>query len=218
MTVMKSDIEALQVENKGLKSELRRLDRKDRRNNMLIFDVPESTPECLGDVLVKLYQEVGLKFDPDQTHTMFRVGKAVGKRPILIEFISRRHKEHFFGERARLQSLGYGVAHDRSREDREERRRQYDQREWRSPRSDNRKIGTSAYGARKRSRSSEDQHRSFWTANGAGRSPKRSNSSNNKFNTRPNTSFKNKLAQFAFKNGSGSTSLGNARNTGNESS
>lgn len=114
----------LRKEVKFLKDQVNFLENDRRRNNVILFHVPD-TVEINKNVLnfvMDLFNKAELSIPSCCYDTAFRLGKVLGERPILVQFTSQRWKRDVFSKAANLRESGYSVSNDLSKEEREIRR------------------------------------------------------------------------------------------------
>lgn len=99
------------------------LERKIRRNNILLFGFNSENCNCLiKDTLIKLNELFGTNIRESDINNLYKLGRK-GDSPILIEFLSYLKKSELFKDAEKLRALkdtGYAISNDLCNEDREE--------------------------------------------------------------------------------------------------
>lgn len=120
-------INSLEEENKLLLDRLKKTERLQKKNNLILYGIKEREIEG-AEVLIKSVTDIfhnNLGITLDQTHfsNCFRLGKKTEKpRPILLELLSYFKKQDILKKRAHLKGTGVFISEDLIPEERAERR------------------------------------------------------------------------------------------------
>lgn len=122
-TEQKSEIEelVLPIERKcnQLEERIKYLERKIRKNNIVIFGLKtENTTSLLDQVLAKLNSILHINIDQSHINDIYKVGK---KNVIVLEFLSNLTKGEIFKNIKNLKGTGISIANDLCKEDQQER-------------------------------------------------------------------------------------------------
>lgn len=117
-------VSRLEQENNSLRGRLEGLERKVRRNNIVIFGIPvvEYTGKNLiSFVAEKLSTLLDIEVTSLELDDAYVLGKGVNtdRRPILVELASQRSKQKIFGKVSKLKGTRVRISHDLAPEDRE---------------------------------------------------------------------------------------------------
>lgn len=114
----------LEAENIELRKKIQYLEKKSRKNNIVVYGVEHSGETDLQEcVLSCLNQKLGTNFEDRDINDIFKLGRdrEDSRRPVLVEFISTLSKRKLFGSVGRLKGTGVTVVHDLPLEERRER-------------------------------------------------------------------------------------------------
>lgn len=116
---------SLVKENEILKREIRNMNKKDRRNNLIIFNVPnadESGRNALPRKIITILSEANITINDSHIDDCYRIGRQSQNRPVLLKLSSYLKKREIFESRSDLFKMGYRISFDNSKEEREEYR------------------------------------------------------------------------------------------------
>ncbi|XP_043461952.1 uncharacterized protein LOC122498335 [Leptopilina heterotoma] len=100
-----------------------------RSRNIVLFNLTD-TDEVNSDLIsgvCNVFQKVDLHIPDLAFDDVFRLGRDQGNRPTLVKFISSRWVRKVFGKVRELRSQNIFISNDRSKEERENRRKLLDQ-------------------------------------------------------------------------------------------
>lgn len=111
---IESNVKELRAEVDYLKSELENLKKAERANNLIIYKIPDDTNfnVNLKNSVLKIIQQINPSILDTDILSTFRLGKNVGKRPVLVRFTSKQLKSSIFRYLDKIKSLGYAVGDD----------------------------------------------------------------------------------------------------------
>ena len=114
--ILREDVEAL-------KGEIDFLVNKERERNVILFKVKDSEPnnKDLMSTVNDIFGKAGIVLPKDDIKEASRLGNKEGTRPILIKLASTENKTNIFGKSDEIKELGFRVAQDRSKRQRDER-------------------------------------------------------------------------------------------------
>lgn len=125
--IVKEEVHELQEENKRLKTELEKLDRKKRQNNLVIYGINQGTDETqislIENILEISRHKLEIELKESDINDIFRLGKKPGpKRPVLISLISHIKRQEILRKVKKLKNSGYFITEDLSESDLKERK------------------------------------------------------------------------------------------------
>lgn len=126
--ILKNKCALLEKENIVLNKEIQYLKRYNRKNNCILFNVPEDENEMVLEKTKNIISDCGVNVQDASIDKCFRLGKKKDKnhsRPILLALNSYLVKQKIMEKREIFNSKSYSVKHDKSPEDREEARNIY---------------------------------------------------------------------------------------------
>lgn len=97
------------------------LGRNERRNNLIVRNVPDEPRETrpkLAQKLVTIFREVEIDIDLNSINDCYRIGQSTTSRPVVLKLVSCLAKDAILLKKEELSRNGYSVKHDRSPEDR----------------------------------------------------------------------------------------------------
>lgn len=100
------------------------IERKLRRNNIILFGLTLDGSDLVNQTIVKLNQLFNLNITTSDLNNIYRIGKG-SSSPIVVEFTSFLKKREIFKSPEKLKALkgtGVSVANDLCKEDREEQK------------------------------------------------------------------------------------------------
>jgi hypothetical protein len=116
---MKTKIQILTSENTKLKIKVNVLDRQLRKNNVMVFGVPEdSNNESCQETMQYICQNLNVTLEEDHIQDAFRVGRNKGRRPILCKLNSFNKKREILQQSKRCTNIK--ILNDLSKQDRED--------------------------------------------------------------------------------------------------
>lgn len=114
----------VKVNTENISSIQMSLDKQNRGKNLLIFklqDIPEFNQDIFG-ILKKLFDATNLQIPDAVILDAFRLGKKIGKRPLLVKFNSARWVRAAFEKLAEFKKLHLAIANDLTPAERERRK------------------------------------------------------------------------------------------------
>lgn len=118
-------VDSLKNENALLKDKLLTTQRNIKKNNIVIFGVPEQDNEDISEAVITLVeQNLGLTLQITDFNNVYRIGtsRENKSRAIVVEFSRNLVKQEIFKNIIKLKGSGISIAHDLIREEREERK------------------------------------------------------------------------------------------------
>lgn len=111
-------IETIEEAIKGIRSQ-------EKSKSLIIFKLTDGNErkEILIEKIFKLFEEIGVSIPSTAIVDAFRLGKNIGNRPLLVEFIASRWTKMVFEKRSALNNIGLSIANNRSKEERDERKK-----------------------------------------------------------------------------------------------
>lgn len=97
------------------------IERENRSKNIVLFKLEDSIKINISllETILDIFNKVGLVVPETAINDVFRMGKMVGNRPVLIKFVSSRWVRKVFEKIMELKNINYFISNDRSKEDRE---------------------------------------------------------------------------------------------------
>ncbi|CAG9820027.1 unnamed protein product [Phaedon cochleariae] len=109
----------LEEENKNLKENIRKLQSKDRENNIIVFGLPPTTNK--EENLIFLERALEVEIHKKDLNNIYDIGKKeVENRPVKIEFLSHLKKSEILKNAYKLKDKGLKsiyITHDLTKED-----------------------------------------------------------------------------------------------------
>ena len=117
VTTLKESMTRLEQENQLLKKKLDDVEQYTRRNNVRVFGIPEEENENVENSVLKVFQEkMGVAVQPESMERCHRLGRRDdrnrGPRPIIVKFMSYKHREAVFNMKRRLKGSKIVVSED----------------------------------------------------------------------------------------------------------
>jgi hypothetical protein len=103
------DVKELREENTSLHQRIAHLERHARRNNVVIYGIPDNIQPAAA--LQKITTTLGLGNVP-QTECVYRIGRQTEKRPLLVRFCSQRDKQSIMDNVRKLKGTRIVVSDD----------------------------------------------------------------------------------------------------------
>lgn len=123
---MKEKCKALEEQNYRLTEEVKVLNRQLRRNNFIIYNVPNAENENVVDKVKEVCADAEININEQNINNCYRMGRGGDPRPILVSLNSNLLKRNIFEKKELFQQKHYRLSHDRTREERDEGKRIYD--------------------------------------------------------------------------------------------
>lgn len=111
------DIKKLQTENKKLRQDIIYLERKARKNNLVIFGL-NSEDDLLTSVL-NIFNQIGTKIEARDLNNVYRLKSRTNTNPVVAEFISFQQKLSVLKNAYKLKGKSIYISKDQCKEDRE---------------------------------------------------------------------------------------------------
>lgn len=114
-------LSSLENEVKAHSRQLDYLSRNERRNNLVIFNIPEVNERNRADLaqkIINIFQDSETKVHMHSIVDCFRVGKRSGKRPVVLKLTSFILKQAILDNKQHLINQGYEVKPDYPPEER----------------------------------------------------------------------------------------------------
>lgn len=105
----------------NLKDKCRTLDRKSRRNNLVVFGLKVNRDSLMKETLRVLNNHMQLSLCDSDIDNIYTIGKSTTP-PVIIEFVSYLKKISLFKNVNTLKGTGIAIDHDLSKEDREKQK------------------------------------------------------------------------------------------------
>ncbi|CAG9822872.1 unnamed protein product [Phaedon cochleariae] len=123
----KEEVQLLQEENKQLKTQLEKVERRQRHNNLVFYGIEEEATETqyfLIETIVEITrQKLEVELKESEINDIFRLGKKTGhKRPVLISLLSHIKRQEILKNGPKLKNTGIFIAEDLSESDLKERK------------------------------------------------------------------------------------------------
>ncbi|CAG9822945.1 unnamed protein product [Phaedon cochleariae] len=118
----------LQSENENLKRQLEFTQQKLKKNNDIIFGIPESINQNLQDEFVHLIQtNLGIPITTNDLNDIYRIGQAkTGQsRPVIVEFVRNFTKQIIIKNSFKLKQVKIIITNDLTPKEREEQKKLY---------------------------------------------------------------------------------------------
>ena len=117
----------LEQENRILKSNLIQIERRVRKNNIIIFGIEEIQQNIIEDVAKILTELLNIEISSADINDAYTIGKSKNKngKPIIVEFISYQKKISVLKEAKTLKGNKIFIAHDQCPEDQTTRKTLY---------------------------------------------------------------------------------------------
>lgn len=112
-------IQRLEQEVTALESRCVYLERRTRKNNIVVFGLDVNKDNLLEETLEILNRHLGINLSTSDINNIYTVG-AADKPPVIVEFISFIKKVFVFKNVSKLKGTGLSIGHDMSKEDREQ--------------------------------------------------------------------------------------------------
>lgn len=104
---------------KSLNNRYLTVERKQRKNNIIVFGLEVRPDKVLEDTLSVLNQKLSLKLEKGDINNIYLIGKEENKRGVLIEFISYLNKQDIFKNVSKLKGSKISITNDLCPTDRE---------------------------------------------------------------------------------------------------
>jgi hypothetical protein len=113
-------VQKLEKENRELREQVRMHDRQYRKNNVMIFGIPEpeTGSEACSDTVKNVCEAAEVDIGENVIQDAFRVGQKKGRRPLLCKLSSFNKKRELIIKSKQLE--GISVMNDLSQEDRKD--------------------------------------------------------------------------------------------------
>lgn len=107
-----------------LEKTLKILENKSREKNVILFNIEDPKTDNLNllERVKTIFTEAKINIPDDGIEKIFRLGKNIGSRPILVAFTSVKYKSILFSKISELRSLDISIANDLTNEQRETRK------------------------------------------------------------------------------------------------
>ncbi|CAH0546780.1 unnamed protein product [Brassicogethes aeneus] len=113
-------IEKLESENNQLRETVKALDRRIRKNNIVIFGIETDYKNLKQETLALFSEKINIDIKEEDIGGIYFLGpKHKQTKPIIVEFISGIKKDLVFKNAFKLKSSGISISQDLSAEDRE---------------------------------------------------------------------------------------------------
>lgn len=112
-------IRSTQKSIKSLNDKYLTVERKLRKNNIIVFGLEVRPDKVLEDTLKLLNQKLTLKLEKGDINNIYLIGKEEKKRGVLIEFISYLSKQDIFKNVSKLKGSKISITNDLCPTDRE---------------------------------------------------------------------------------------------------
>lgn len=108
-----------QKEIDALVTKVNFLERKIRKNNIIIFGIDiKSKLNILEETLQVLNSRLGINLSKEDVNNIYIINREDGNSPVVVEFISFLKKQEVFKNTHKLKDTGIAIANDASFEDR----------------------------------------------------------------------------------------------------
>lgn len=100
------------------------VDRKDRSNNIILFNLEdnEENNANLFSTIISIFTKINTQIPELAVADVYRIGKNIGNRPVMVKFIAPRWVKIIFSKIDDIRNMKLGIAYDRSKEERDFRR------------------------------------------------------------------------------------------------
>lgn len=125
---LKCRVSDLEKKNSMLEGKLEYNERKARKNNFVIYNIPEVNDrknENLIGTVKEFCNEMGVELADHSLSDCFRLGRGTGPRPILVVLNNNIVKQTIMKKSRELRSINHRISHDRTRQEREEGKQIY---------------------------------------------------------------------------------------------
>lgn len=122
-TILESEekIIKLEEENRQLKEKIRGIERKDKKNNIIIFGVPQEANEIIANAAINIFKEINVEINLQDINNAYRIGKSEIK-PIIVEFNTYLKKQEVTKNAYKLKDTNIAITNELIPEDRETNR------------------------------------------------------------------------------------------------
>lgn len=117
----KEENEKLREEINHLKNRYQTLERKVRKNNLIIFGLKSDQKNFIKDTLAKINSVLGADIVEGDLNNIYSIGKSTSP-PIVLEFVSFLKKASILKQASKFKGTGISISNDLSKEDREEQK------------------------------------------------------------------------------------------------
>lgn len=132
LTLMEEKVDYLEKVNERLETKLYHSEKKLRKNNIVVFGLPENKENRRGSLLelVKTFftERLGITLNEADINDTYRIGRVTenNQRPVIVELVSTLKKRQIFGSVKLLKGTQFSIADDLLEKDRRERRLLYE--------------------------------------------------------------------------------------------
>lgn len=121
MKYFKQENEKLWEELNYLKNRCQTLERKVKKNNLIVFGLKPDQENFIKDIIAKINSMLEVNIVEADLNNIYSVGKSAAP-PIILEFVSFLKKLQVLKEVKKLKGTGISISNDLSKEDREEQK------------------------------------------------------------------------------------------------
>lgn len=118
---LENKVVSLEAENKNLKNRLVNLERKIKKNNILIYGLTTENTSVIETVINLINTKLNVKLCKNEINNCYQ-NKKLNSEPIFLELTSYIKKAEIFGNAYKLKNSGIGFTDDLCFEDRQERK------------------------------------------------------------------------------------------------
>lgn len=120
--VLSAKVTTLEEENRALKQELLAVNRKIRKNNIILFGVQENDAKNIKNEIQTIFRDtLNINLDDIDIDDVYRLGTKTGDkpRPVKVELISNEKKQKIFNSIGKFKGTGISVSNDLTPDDRQ---------------------------------------------------------------------------------------------------
>lgn len=115
----------LEKQVSSLEEKLQAIEIKSKERNVILYNIDEPTTDQINifDKIKKIFNDAQMDIPDDGIEKVFRLGKNIGARPVLVAFTNVRYKNIFFSKARNLQTFKIAFSNDFTFEQRELRKK-----------------------------------------------------------------------------------------------
>ncbi|XP_074041809.1 uncharacterized protein [Leptinotarsa decemlineata] len=119
----------IETEDFSLKEKLKIAERKLRRNNIIIFGIPEEEQDPLNYFKTIIEKNLEVTLEETEVDTIKRIGLPSNNKPkpVILELVRNLKKAEIFNKVTKFKGTGLSITNNLNKEDREEQRFLYHQ-------------------------------------------------------------------------------------------